>query len=462
MLEPNQSVIDVSQLVETRPVGAGQWLLIALCMFVVTLDGFNTQIMGYVVPSLIGGWHISPARLGPVISSGLVGLMLGALILGTLGDRIGRKSILLLSTLLFGVFALATGFVTSPSQMLVLRFLTGVGLGGAVPAAIALISEFSPNRARAGTVTLTVSGFAIGPAIGGLVAGGLIHGFGWRSMFVLGGVIPLAMLPVLWLLLPESLRFVSRHDAQSDQIARNLNRVFPGLNASAQMRYVYAENAVKKAPVRDIFTGGRAPVTLLLWAAIFLNLVGLNLLTSWLTTILSGLGFPISNAVHILAMFQVGGVIGTLALAHLANRFDFVLATSGTFLFAGVMVILIGVSGGSIQTLHLVIFAAGLFIVGGQCSVNTLSGILYPSYIRSTASGWALSMGRLGAVFGPLIGSNLLALNFDLTKLFYVISVPFFLAAAAIMVIRVIRGSGLADSEADGSLFSQNVQLPKT
>jgi len=443
-----QGVIDIPELIESNPIGSGRWLLAALCLFVVTLDGFNAQVMGYVAPSLIKAWHVDRSAMGPVASSALFGLMIGALLLGTLGDRVGRKAVLLVATVLFGVFSLLTSLVTTPGEMLILRFLTGVGLGGAMPAAIALVAEYSPSKARAGMVTLVVGGFAIGPAIGGFAAAGLIHAFGWRSMFVAGGVIPLLMTPALWLLLPESMRFVTRKGVGAERIAANLRKVFPRGQFPPGARYLHAEGTIRKAPVRDIFAGNRTLGTLMLWLAIFMNLVGLNLQTNWLPVIITGLGFPISQAVTATAMFHVGGAIGGLVLARFAHRFDFILVVSAMFALAGIMIVLIGGAGGSILMLRLSIFGAGLFVVGGQTAINALSGILYPGYIRSTGSGWALGVGRLGAAVGPMIGGGLLALHLGLSKLFWIESAPFFLAALAVLVIRLTRRGPLAVPDA--------------
>jgi AAHS family 4-hydroxybenzoate transporter-like MFS transporter len=439
----DQATIDIPELIDGGRIGAGQWLLTGLCLAVVTLDGFNAQVMGYVAPSLIKGWHIQRAAMGPVASSGLAGLMLGALLLGTVSDRVGRRAVLTLCTVMFGIFSLATALATSPQQMLWLRFLTGLGLGGAVPAAIALVSEFSPKQRRAALATFVVGGFAIGPAIGGFAAAGLIHSFTWRSMFVLGGLIPLMIAPALWFLLPESLRFAASRPDASARTAAALRKVFPGRSFSADSRFVYAESTIRKASVSAIFTEGRGLGTLMLWTAVFMNLIGLNLQTNWLPVVITGLGFPVGQAVTATAMFHLGGVIGGLVLARFAHRFDFILVVAGMFALAGLMTVLIGGAGGSILHLRLAIFGAGLFVVGGQTAIGALSGILYPDYARSTGSGWALGIGRLGAAAGPLIGGNLLSMHLSLSTLFWLESAPFLVAAVAIAVIRLTRSSAL-------------------
>jgi AAHS family 4-hydroxybenzoate transporter-like MFS transporter len=430
--------VDVSALIEDRKVGAGQWTLLLLCFLVVTFDGFNGQIMGYVVPALVKQWHTSREALGPVISAGLFGLMIGALVLGTLGDRIGRKTVLLLSTAAFGVFSLATCLATSPQQMLVLRFLTGLGLGGAMPVAIAMVAEYTPARMRGAMVTITICGFAIGPAIGGLVAAGVVQQFGWASLFLVGGLVPILLLPVLWFALPESARLLIARGDAPERIAKTLQRVFPGESFPAGAVFTHKESDARKAPVADVFKGGRAVGTVLLWLAMFSNMLGLNLQTSWLPVILTGMGYTTPQAVTATAGFHIGGALGGLLLSRLIDKLDFYRVLIGVFVLAAITIVLIGAFGGSLTALRLAIFAAGVFVVGGQAGINAFSGMFYPSYIRATGSGWALGVGRIGAVAGPIVGARLLALHLSQGALYYVEAAPFVICAAAMVLMKVV------------------------
>jgi AAHS family 4-hydroxybenzoate transporter-like MFS transporter len=437
--------VDVSALIEDRKAGVGQWTLLLLCLLVVTFDGFNAQIMGYVVPALVKQWHTSREALGPVISAGLFGLMIGALVLGTLGDRIGRKTILLLSTAAFGVFSLATSFATGPQQMLLLRFLTGLGLGGAMPVAIALVAEYTPARMRGAMVTITACGFAIGPAIGGLVAAGVVQQHGWASLFKVGGLVPIMLLPILWLALPESARLLIARGDPSERVAKTLRRVFPGESFPAGAVFTHAEAHVRKAPVADVFKDGRTVGTALLWAALFCNMLGLNLQTSWLPLILTGMGYSTPQAVLATAGFHIGGAIGGILLSRLIDKLDFYRALIGVFVLAAIMIVLVGRFGGNLTALRIAIFAAGVFVVGGQAALNGLSGMFYPSYIRATGSGWALGVGRIGAVVGPIVGASLLALHLSQSTLFYIEAAPFLICAGAMILMKVVSKPLAAD-----------------
>jgi AAHS family 4-hydroxybenzoate transporter-like MFS transporter len=444
--------VDVSALIESRKVGVGQWTLLLLCLLVVTFDGFNAQIMGYVVPALVKQWHTSREALGPVISAGLFGLMIGALVLGTLGDRIGRKTVLLFSTAAFGVFSLATSVVTDPQQMLVLRFLTGLGLGGAMPVAIAMVSEYTPARMRGAMATITACGFAIGPAIGGLVAAGVVQQHGWASLFQVGGLVPILLLPILWLALPESARFLIARGAPSGRVARTLAKVFPGETFPEGAVFTHDEANIRKAPVADVFKDGRGVGTVLLWVALFCNMLGLNLQTSWLPSIITGMGYTTAQAVLATAGFHVSGAIGGLLLSRLIDKLDFYRVLIGVFILAAVAIMLIGLFGGNLTALRLAIGAAGLFVVGGQAALNALSGMFYPSRIRATGSGWALGIGRFGAVAGPVVGSSLLALHLSQSTLFYIEAAPFLVCAGAVTLMRVVRPRPAADAAAPGAL----------
>jgi AAHS family 4-hydroxybenzoate transporter-like MFS transporter len=217
--------VDVADFIDQQPVGGFQLKLLATCAAVLFLDGFDTQAIGYVAPALAREWGLTKAALGPVFSAGLFGLMLGALLFGPLADRIGRRKIIMLSTLAFGVGALITAFVQDVNTLLAIRFLTGLGLGGAMPNAIAMTSEFNPRRRRATMVMIMFCGFSVGAALGGLLAAALIPHFGWRSVFIVGGLAPLLLVPILALRLPESVRFLALTGSANERVAQLLGPI---------------------------------------------------------------------------------------------------------------------------------------------------------------------------------------------------------------------------------------------
>src|ERR1700750_2714529 len=240
--------IDVVEFIDQQPVGGFQIKLLLTCAAVLFLDGFDTQAIGYVAPALAKEWGLTKAALGPVFSAGLFGLMIGALTLGPLADRIGRKKIIVASTLAFGLGTLATAFIQDVNTLLAIRFLTGLGLGGAMPNTIALTSEFNPRRRRATMVMIMFSGFSIGAALGGLLAAALIPQFGWRSVFIVGGVAPLLLAPILAVKLPESVRFLALTRGFDGRVAQLLLLVNPGAVFAPATRFVVDEPKLSGIP----------------------------------------------------------------------------------------------------------------------------------------------------------------------------------------------------------------------
>ena len=385
---------------EQTPFNRTQLLIVTLCGATLFMDGFDAQAMGYVAPALAPALHIARQALGPVFSSGLVGIMIGALLFGPVADRVGRRPVLIVCTVLFGVCSLLTARADSLAWLLVYRLLTGLGLGGAMPNAIALTAEYAPKRFRATAVTGMFCGFSIGAAAGGFVAAGLISRYGWQSVFVAGGITPLLVAVLLMALLPESIEFrQSRHQAG--------------------------------VVVKRLFADGRARMTVLLWIIFFMSLLDLYFLNNWLPTVIHDTGIAVERAIILTALFQVGGTAGALVLGRLIDRYLSPRVLAWTYLGAGVCVALIGLAGTSAALLACAISAAGFLVVGGQSAANALAAEYYPTALRSTGVGWALGIGRIGSIAGPVLGGMLVALQPATSSLFLTASVPVLLAGGA-------------------------------
>jgi MFS transporter, AAHS family, 4-hydroxybenzoate transporter len=452
--EDNASpAIDVVDFIDRRPVGGFQIRLLLTCAAVLFLDGFDTQAMGYVAPALAKEWGLSKAALGPVFSAGLFGLMIGALVLGPLADRVGRKTIIILSTLAFGIGTLATAMVQDVTTLLVIRFLTGLGLGGAMPNAIAMTSEFNPQRRRATMVMIMFCGFSVGAALGGMLAAGLIPKFGWRSVFIVGGVAPLIMVPILALRLPESVRFLALHGNAPARVAELLGRISPRSAFAADARFVINEAHLAGLPVTHLFREGRAATTLLLWVVFFMSLLDLYFLSNWLPTVLNDLGASVSEAVAIGSMLQVGGVVGTFALGSLIDRFSF-RALALVYFGAVFAVGAIGQLSHSALLVTTAIFAAGFCIVGGQIAANALAAAFYPTSVKATGVGWALGIGRIGSIVGPVVGGVLLEQKWSAAAVFMAAAGAALCAAlAAFSLSRLAAGGGGTSAVAQPTSF---------
>ena len=434
-------LVDVAEYIDSQPVGGFQIRLLLTCAAVLFLDGFDTQAIGYVAPALAKEWGLTKSALGPVFSAGLFGLMIGALVFGPLADRVGRKKIVILSTLAFGLGALATAFVQDVSFLIIIRFLTGLGLGGAMPNAIALTSEFNPRRRRATMVMIMFCGFSVGAALGGLLAAALIPQFGWRSVFVVGGAAPLLLAPILALKLPESVRFLALTGRANDRVAQLLGLVNPKATFAPATRFVVDEPELAGIPVLHLFKGGRTLATLLMWVVFFMSLLDLYFLSNWLPTVLNDLGASVPQAAAIGSMLQVGGVVGTFALGSIIDRFSF-RALALVYFVAVFAVGAIGQLGHSVTFVTMAIFAAGFCIVGGQIAANALAAGFYPTSVRATGVGWALGIGRVGSIVGPLVGGALLTMKWSAGEVFVAAAAAALCAALAAFSLSRLAGLG--------------------
>ena len=303
--------IDVQDFMNPHKLSSYQIRIIALCFLIVAIDGFDTAAIGFIAPALRAEWGVTAAQLAPLFGAGLFGLMVGAFIFGPLADKIGRKYALVLTVIFFGGASLASAWSTSITELTILRFLTGMGLGGAMPNAITLTSEFCPEKRRSFLTTLMFCGFTLGSAFGGLAAAQMVAGFGWESVLLLGGILPLALAPVLWLTLPESVRFLVLKNAPAEQITAVLHKIAPEADLSGAT--YTGVTKPKGSPVRQLFQPGLVSGTLLIWLTFFMSLLVFYLLSSWLPTVISSAGMTLKEASLMAMMLQLGGTAGALA-----------------------------------------------------------------------------------------------------------------------------------------------------
>src|SRR5258708_6753479 len=360
-----EDVVDVSQLIDERRISGFQILVAVLCALAVFMDGFDTQMVGYVLPAIAKALQIAPSALWPAVVSGLVGLMTGALVFGIVADRVGRKWVIIFCLIIFGAFMLLTPTASSVQGLMAWRFLTGLGLGGAMPNAIALTAEYSPQRSRATVVMMMFFGFSLGAAVAGFATAGLVQHFGWPAVFYTGAVLPILFAPALAAFLPESIRVLALRGNAQARIAALLSRIDPSRAFTAAMRFVIREEKAEGLPVVHLFHEHRAVSTALLWVMFFMNLLCLFFLASWLPTVITGKGLSLEIAAIATALLQIGGCIGTLCYGPLIDRFGAFAVLSINYVAASIFISLIGISGTEAALIIATAFSPRLCILRG-------------------------------------------------------------------------------------------------
>jgi AAHS family 4-hydroxybenzoate transporter-like MFS transporter len=428
--------VNVSDTIDRSRLSAFQIGIMVLCAACLIMDGFDVQAMGYIGPTLIKEWHIPSQIWGRVVSSGLVGVLVGSLGLSMLADRIGRRPILVGSCLFFSLATLLTARANSVSEMLVIRFVAGIGLGAIMPNAMALVSEYTPRRNRVAMMMIVSNGFTAGGAIVGFVAAWLIPLYGWRAVFYCGGALPLLIGTVMFFTLPESLAFLVLKGKSFDKVTRWLKRIDPSLPVSAATQFVVYEREKKGFLFLNLFREGRTRGTILIWLIYFMNLLNLYFLAGWLPAVASAAGHSVRASAVVGTMEQVGGMIGALFLGWFVHRSGFVPVLTTCFTIACVAIAWIGQPGLSLMVLLVVVFIAGFGIVGGQAGVNAMTGTYYPTDLRSTGLGAGLGIGRLGSILGPTLAGELLARHWSSQQLFLAAAVPAAVSAIVMLAMR--------------------------
>jgi MFS transporter, AAHS family, 4-hydroxybenzoate transporter len=440
-MDQRAAAIEVDSIIDNGKWTSFQTATVLICGVVTLVDGFDAQSIGFVAPVLAKEWGATPASFGPVFSASLVGMMTGALSLGPVADRFGRKLAAILAVAFMGVFTLATMTCTSIESLLVIRFLTGVGLGGALPNCVALSGEYAPARWRATAIGAMFCGFPLGAMLGGLLAARIIPAFGWKSVFLVGGIIPLILIPVLAILLPESIRYLVARRKQPARILTLLRKIEPSVQATESSNFTIRETTSGGVAISELFSHGRLLGTLLLWVSFFANLLLYYFLINWLPLLLQQAGLSLSNAILLTALLNFGGILGTIVFARSLDRTGNSRILVWAFVGCTVFTIVLGYAGANIPVLIGAVFIVGFCANGALNNLSAVAANLYPTNIRATGIGWGLGFGRVGSIAGPMIGSWLLLAKVDLAHLFSIIALPSLFAALAMFVLNLRTSS---------------------
>jgi AAHS family 4-hydroxybenzoate transporter-like MFS transporter len=450
------TTIDVTGWINSRKPSSFQIQVLVLCAAAVALEGLDAQNIGYLAPAIISDWHGPPHAFTIVFVSGLVGLLIGCLAIAPLADWIGRRKVMIGTLAAFGTFSLASAAAQSLISLSVLRFLTDMGLGGGMANAIAMTSEYFPSRMRSWMTVIMFCGFPLGASLGGLLAAAIIPSYGWPMVFVVGGVLPLMLAVLLVIHLPESIRYLALREMESWRIEAIMRRIDPGSQLPRRPQFAVEEESVPGLTIKHLMREGRAIGTVLIWIVFFMSLLDLFLLTSWLPVVLNGAGFSITASAIATASLQGSGVVGSVLVGPLLDRRGCLAVLLPLYLVAAVGIVAIGSVGAVFDLILLASCAAGFGVVSGQNCANAFAAKFYPTYIRATGVGWALGIGRIGAIVGPTVGGVMLAAHFSRAEIFGLGAIPALIVALAVVGIMLSERSKTIVSPAPHQLSASH------
>lgn len=445
--------IDVHKLADGARFTRFHFGILAWCAIIIICDGYDLAVAGIALPSIMQEMGVTAQDAGFMVSSALFGMMFGAIFLGTVADRIGRRLAIVICLALFSVFTAAAGFASDPYTFSVMRFLAGLGIGGVMPNIVAQMTEYSPKRIRSTMVTLMFSGYAVGGMLAALLGKGLIEAHGWQSVFLAAGV-PVLLIPFILKSMPESMPFLIRQGRQAE-LQGILARMEPSYRAQQGDSYTLpAADRAEGAPIGRLFQDGRGFSTIMFWIAFFMCLFMVYALSSWLAKLMAGAGYSLGSALTFVLVLNFGAVIGAVGGGWLADRFHIKYVLVGMYLLAAVSITLLGYKV-STPVLFLLVGLAGASTIGTQIVTYAYAGQFYPMAVRSTGIGWASGVGRSGAILAPIVIGTLVGMALPLQQNFLAIAIPAAIAAVAVACIRhgrsasalpLPQGSAMADT----------------
>ncbi|MGL4409610.1 MAG: MFS transporter [Zoogloea sp.] len=429
--------IDIQKFIDEKPFSRFQWGVFLISFLIILIDGFDTAAIGYIAPSLLKEWSITKPELAPVLSAALAGLAVGAVFIGPLADRLGRKFLVTAAVVLFGAASLISAQAGSLSDLITWRFITGLGLGAAMPLAVTLSSEFAPTRRRGVLTSAMFTGFPLGAALGGMLAAWIIPQWGWRAVLVLGGVLPIVLAVAMIFLLPESVRYLVARHAPVERIRAVLKRI--SAEAADAVAFVSGEaqallsSDAGKRGVGLILSRSYVIGSVMLWLTYGMGIVIFYALINWMPILLKDGGLDPKTAVLVTSLFPLGGV-GAVFLGLLMDRFNANRVIMFGYLITAACVYAIGQVVGDLGLLVTMVFIGGAVMNTTQSSLPALAASFYPTAGRATGVAWMMAIGRIGAVIAPFLVAELQRRHFDFAQIFTVLAVPGLVAALALFI----------------------------
>ena len=426
--------VDINHVIDRDKLSPLQWLVFFLGFLVFFCDGLDTGIIGFVAPALLDDWGITKPQLAPVLSAALVGMSIGAIISGPLADKFGRKKVIVATTLLFAIFTIMCGLATSTQDLMIYRFITGIGLGAAMPNISTIVSEYMPIKRRAFLTGIAGCGFMLGISCGGILSAFLLESFGWAKVIIIGGVIPIILAVFLMLKLPESTQYLVKKN--KTQQAQGILEKIQGhpFSDNVQFKLATAEaNTSDESPVKQVL-GKYFWGSSMLWLCCFMSLLVFYLLTSWMPTILKTAGFSTQQFSLIAAMFPFGGVIGAVIMGWYMDKLNPTNVIRYAYLFAFILFIITGFVSSNFILFSISLFLIGALLVGAQSSLLPLSALFYPSTCRAVGVSWMHGIGRVGAIIGAFYGSLIFTFELSLSGIFYILAIPTVISFIALSI----------------------------
>ena len=433
--------IDVHELSDKARFNRFHAGVLLWCALIIICDGYDLAVAGIALPSIMKDMGVTAQNAGFMVSSALFGMMFGAIFLGTIADRIGRRKAIAICIALFSVFTAAAGFTHDPYTFSAMRFLAGLGIGGVMPNVVAQMTEYSPKKIRATMVTLMFSGYAVGGMLAALLGKGLLETYGWSSVFLAAGL-PVLLIPVILKTLPESMPFLIREN-RLDELKQIVARMEPSYRPDADDRFALpAQDRAEGAPIGKLFQDGRGFSTAMFWIAFFMCLFMVYALSSWLTKLIASAGYSLGSALTFVLVLNFGAVIGAVGGGWLADRFNIKYVLMGMYALAAVSITLLGFKVPT-ELLFLLVGLAGASTIGTQIVTYAYAGQFYPMAIRSTGIGWASGVGRSGAILAPIAIGTLVGMALPLEQNFMAIAIPAAIAVIAVSLIRHGRSASV-------------------
>lgn len=431
--------VDLREFLDENRISPLQKLIIFLCLMIVVVDGIDISIMGFVAPVIKQEWGISTTDLAPVMSAALIGLALGAVISGPLADKFGRKKLLVMNLIGFGIFTLIAAVSSNVNELMIFRFIAGLFMGGVMPQAVTMVTDYSPMRLNGRMVTLILSGFTIGAAIGGFLAAWVIPHYNWHAMMIIGGILPLILAVIAMLKLPESIGYKVLKNHPKAEIDAIIHKMAPDFDTENKVFVLpKAKTNTMDNPVKTVVSPFYILGSFLLWWSYASGLFVVYLLGSWLPMMSHEFGFSISEASLITAIYQLGGPIGCITCGYLMDKINPHMGLVLAYIIAILFMVFIGEVGHNFMMYSMMCFFIGMWMNGANAGINGVSSAFYPVFARATGNSWMHGIGRLGAVASAFAGAYFLNLGWPASKIFLILCLPTAGIILALLIMKLI------------------------